>query len=137
MKINNFTSIEQISGQYLNNNNTKVNNVNSNEVSFKDLLEQKRNMLELQEKLSGSKLKFSKHAGERLADRNIELSKEQLERLEQGAKKAEAKGIKDSLVLMDDFAFIVNTKSNTVITAMDQRMEEDNVYTNIDGAVVI
>jgi flagellar operon protein len=58
-------------------------------------------------------------------------------RLQNGARKAEEKGIKESLVIMDSLSFIVNTKNNTVITAMEQSGDTDNVYTNIDGAVII
>ena len=72
-----------------------------------------------------------------MADRNISLTKEQLDRLEQGTKKADEKGIKESLVIMDNLSFIVNIKNRTVITAMDQSENEENVYTNIDGAVII
>ena len=45
--------------------------------------------------------------------------------------------LRESLVIMDDLAFIVNTKSKTVVTAMDQNNSEDNIFTNIDGAVII
>lgn len=82
-------------------------------------------------------MRFSKHAANRLSDRKIELTDEQLERLNDGTKKAGQKGIRDSLVLVDQLAFIVNTKSNTVITAMDQTEADENIYTNIDGAVII
>ena len=85
---------------------------------------------------SSDTIKFSKHASGRLADRNIELSKEQMERLMQGASKAGAKGIKDSLVMIDELAFIVNIPKNTVITAMDQSQADDKIFTNIDGAVI-
>ena len=47
------------------------------------------------------------------------------------------KGINETLVLLDDMAFIVNTKNKTVVTAMDQNMNEENIFTNIDGAVII
>ena len=72
-----------------------------------------------------------------MADRNISLTKEQLDRLERGTKKADEKGIRESLVIMDNLSFIVNIKNRTVITAMDQSENEENVYTNIDGAVII
>ena len=65
------------------------------------------------------------------------MTDKQLERLNDGTKKAGEKGIRDSLVLVDQLAFIVNTKSNTVITAMDQTEADENIYTNIDGAVII
>lgn len=79
-------------------------------------------------------LKFSKHAGERMDARNIDLSNEQLERLEDGAKAASKKGIKDSLIMVDDFAFIVNISNKTVITAVGA--DDEKVFTNIDGAVI-
>lgn len=79
-------------------------------------------------------LKFSKHANQRLATRNINLSAEQMERLETGTTKAREKGIQESLVMVDNLAFIVNVKNNTVITAMDD--SSDSIFTNIDGAVI-
>jgi flagellar operon protein len=80
-------------------------------------------------------LTFSKHANERLASRNIDLTEDQYKRLETGARKAGEKGIVESLVMVDNLAFIVNVRSNTVITAVNQG--EERVFTNIDGAVII
>lgn len=80
-------------------------------------------------------LKFSKHANERLSSRKIELSDSQRQRLESGARKAGEKGIKESLVLVDNLAFIVNVKNNTVVTAVNEG--EEKIFTNIDGAVII
>ena len=70
-------------------------------------------------------------------DRNIEMTDEQLERLNEGAVKAGQKGINESLVIVDQLAFIVNVPNNTVITAMDQTETDENVFTNIDGAVIM
>lgn len=126
----NFTSIEQAANQYLNQSNTASSNVNVNQgKSFQELLEQQRNVQ------SNGKLKFSKHASERLTSRNIDLTSSQISRLESGAKMASEKGIKESLVMVDDMAFIVNVKNNTVVTAVND--EEARVFTNIDGAVII
>ena len=83
------------------------------------------------------RIRFSKHASERLTDRNIERSDGQLKRLTDGTHKAGEKGINDSLVIMDELAFIVNVKNNTVITAMDSSEADENVFTNIDGAVIV
>ncbi len=80
-------------------------------------------------------LQFSKHADLRLNSRNINLTKEQLNRVEDGITAARAKGIRDSLVLVDNIALVVNVKSKTVITAMNNSKEQ--VYTNIDGAVIV
>jgi flagellar operon protein len=77
---------------------------------------------------------FSKHAALRLNDRNIALSSDQMDRVADAIVKADAKGIRDSLVLVDDVALVVNVKSRTIITAMNQ---DSNVFSNIDGAVII
>ena len=82
-------------------------------------------------------LRFSKHAAGRLEERNIALSDEQMIRLNDAARKASEKGIKESLVIVDSLAFIVNVPNNTVVTALDRTDSEDNVFTNIDGAVIV
>lgn len=90
----------------------------------------------LQEKIQEySEVKFSKHAELRLQSRNINLTQMQKEKINQAVKKAEAKGVKDSLVIMDNLAFVVNVKSKTVITAVNSGELKENVFTNIDGAV--
>jgi len=70
----------------------------------------------------------------RLSDRNIDLTGEQMDRLIEGIGKASSKGIRDSLVLVDDLALVVNVTSRTVITAINGA--QDNVFSNIDGAVI-
>ncbi len=125
----NFTSIERVAGTYL---NPKVESKplgNLDGASFEEIFKQK-----LQ---SASELKFSKHATQRLDERNIVLSEDQSQRLEEGVLKASEKGITDSLVLVDDLAFIVNVPNQTVVTAMDQTKSEENIFTNIDGAVIV
>ena len=87
--------------------------------------------------IESSGLKFSKHAANRLLDRNIALTDSQNVRLENGVKQASEKGIKESLVLVDSLAFIVNVPNKTVVTAMDQTETDSNIFTNIDGAVII
>lgn len=135
MNINNsqFLSIEQLQDQYLKQQKVNSGNKTSQGMSFEEILHKQQT----QRTQTTEAVRFSKHAANRLSDRNIELTDEQLERLNDGTKKAGAKGIKDSLVLVDQLAFIVNTKSNTVITAMDQTEANENIYTNIDGAVII
>lgn len=80
--------------------------------------------------------KFSKHAANRLSERNIELSDKVMDRLSAGMQAAGQKGINESLVMVDQLAFIVNVKNQTVITALDGSDKEGNVFTNIDGAVI-
>lgn len=126
---NQFTSIEQITDQYLK-KNPNVNSGNKNNVSFQEILKQTKDAS------SASELKFSKHAAMRMEDRNIKLSDEQNERLESGVTKASEKGINESLVMVDSLAFIVNVPNRTVVTAMDQEESNHQVFTNIDGAVI-
>jgi flagellar operon protein len=82
-------------------------------------------------------LKFSKHAEFRLQARNISLTQDQKDRMTDAVSKAEAKGVKDSLVLMDNLAFVVNVRNRTVITAVNSSELKENVFTNIDGAVIV
>ena len=81
-------------------------------------------------------LKFSKHAQERLQARNIELNDTDKVQLEKAVALAEQKGSQDSLVLLRDMAFIVSVKNKTVVTAIDQEHLRQNVFTNIDSAIV-
>ena len=129
---NQFLSIEQLTDTYLQESKKVQNTGAETGVSFGQILEDKSKNI-----TQGSVLKFSKHASNRLSMRNIELSDEQVNRLQDGMQKANAKGIKDSLMIMDKLAFIVNVPSSTVVTAMDQNETSDNIFTNIDGAVII
>jgi flagellar operon protein len=79
-------------------------------------------------------LEFSKHASLRLNDRGLQLNGDQMSRLEKGVAKAQNKGIRDSLVLIDNIALVVNIKNRVVITALNQ---QEQVFTNIDGAVIV
>ena len=136
MKLQNsgFLSLEQVQGQYLNQQKVQIQN-QSAETSFHKYLEQAAGKDKAN--LENAEVKFSKHAANRLSTRNIELTQGQMDRLQEGTTKAEAKGINDSLVIVDSLAFIVNVPSNTVVTAMEQSETQDNIFTNIDGAVII
>lgn len=81
-------------------------------------------------------LKFSRHAQERLDARRIDLSPQHMARLQEAVQKAEAKGCRESLVLVDDLTFVVSIKNKTVITAVDGENRKENVFTNIDSAVI-
>lgn len=81
-------------------------------------------------------IKFSRHALERLEARSITMNKEQLSRLNEAVEKAQAKGARESLVLLDDLAFVVSIKNKTVITAVDGDNRKENIFTNIDSAVI-
>lgn len=85
----------------------------------------------------GNALKFSAHAKERLALRNINLSEEDLSRMNDAVNKAASKGARQSLLVMDNQAFIVSVTNRTVITALDGGSMKENVFTNIDSAVIV
>jgi flagellar operon protein len=130
---NSYASIEQIQNQYLPQNSKAVSSSSDQITSFQDVL---RN--QLNEANQVPSVKFSKHAAQRLDERDILLSAEQSERLNAGVQAASEKGINDSLVIVDSLAFIVNVPSHTVVTAMDQDDSTAiNIYTNIDGAVIV
>lgn len=97
----------------------------SNAPSFGDVFRQK-----------AQELKFSGHAQARLKSRNIELDAAKMAKLSDAVERAAAKGARDSLVLMDDTAYVVSVKNRTVITAVDGASLKDNVFTNIDSAVI-
>lgn len=100
--------------------------------SFQNILNQT-----LDKQQTTSELKFSKHATMRLEARDIDISAEQMQRLQKGVSQAEAKGIKESLVMVDNISFVVNIPNKTVVTALDQKESKEHVFTNIDGAVVL
>ncbi len=83
------------------------------------------------------KLTFSKHAQARVEQRGVELSAADLERLEQAVGKAEEKGVTDSLMYLGGTAFIVNIPNRVVVTVVDGSDTQNNVFTNINGAVIL
>jgi len=80
-------------------------------------------------------LKFSNHASKRIESRELHLSSNDMTKLQDAVNKAESKGAKDSLVMMDNRAFIVNIPNKTVITAVDVEQSDENIFTNIDSVV--
>lgn len=89
---------------------------------------------QLRSKIDG--VRFSAHAATRLKSRKIEMTEEIIGKLEKAVSGAADKGARDSLILMKDLAFIVNIPNRTVITAMDGESMKQNIFTNIDSAVI-
>jgi flagellar operon protein len=81
-------------------------------------------------------VKFSKHAQDRLESRNMHLDEKDKVQLEKAVQLAEQKGAQDSLIFLKDMAFIVSVKNRTVVTAIDSDHLRENVFTNIDSAIV-
>ncbi len=126
VKNGSYLSIEELTERY--NLKSGKTSPESGNTSFAEILTEKQG--------ESAGIRFSKHAAQRLSDRNISLSNSQLYRLSDGMERAEKKGISDSLVMVDNLAFIVNTESSTVVTAMDANDTKNQVFSNIDGAVI-
>ena len=105
----------------------------SKAVPFHDLLNERLD----QSSESTKELKFSAHAKTRLASRGIELTPQEIVKMQEAIQKASAKGSKESLVLTDKAAFVVSVKNNTVITAVDRDSLKENLFTNIDSTIMI
>jgi len=98
-------------------------------LSFAEVLTQKQASL--------SSLKMSAHAQQRLQSRNIQLSAMDMDRISDAVDKASAKGARETLVVMRDMALVVSAQNRTIITAMDGANMRDNVFTQIDSAVIL
>jgi flagellar operon protein len=91
----------------------------------------------LNNELIDQRLKISKHAQERLNQRQITLSDEDWSSIERKVGEARQMGVNDSLVLVSDAALIINAKNNTVITAMDREEAKTQIFTNINGTIIM
>lgn len=91
----------------------------------------------LKEQLQTSGLNFSKHAVNRVVERNINVSDSNMERLNAGVEIAREKGLDDTLILVDKSAYIVSVKNNTVITTVSNEELVGNCFTNIEGTVIV
>ncbi|AKG35221.1 TIGR02530 family flagellar biosynthesis protein [Paenibacillus durus] len=118
-----FTGVRH-PGMLQRSNTVNNNGSSSGSTSFETVLQ--RNML-----------KFSNHAAKRLEQRGIQLGTKQLDQISSAVEQAAAKGSKESLILMKDLALIVSIANRTVVTAMDGSSMKDNVFTQIDSAVII
>lgn len=91
----------------------------------------------MQDELSRTGVQFSKHAAERLSQRGVELTPSLTQELNTAVEKARDKGAKDVVVIGAQGAFIVSVTNNTVITTMNAQEMKNNIFTNIDSAVLI
>ncbi len=91
----------------------------------------------LNQKIEERGVRFSRHAVERMAGRNIRVGPEELSKINEAVDRAAEKGAKESLFVLDRHAFIVSVENRTVITVMDRESMRDNLFTNIDSAMVL
>lgn len=102
---------------------------NEPSVSFADVL---RNTIE-----KNSEVNFSNHAIKRAVDHNMDITDDELNRLNEGVRLASEKNLDDTLILVGEKAFVVSVKNNTVITTVNNNSIQGNVFTNINGAVIV
>ena len=101
-----------------------------------DFAKELKSQLEALNQNSG--VQFSKHAMERLNERNIDLSEDnKLYRLNKAVELAGEKGSADALVMIDTTAFLVSVKNNKVITTLSADDMQGNIFTNIDSTVIM
>lgn len=118
------------------NNNQDINSIKKQDTN-KHSCSQGSTFKELfNEKCQENTLSYSKHAAQRIEQRNIDVTESVSSRLNEALVQAKDKGLKNVLVMIDSSAFIVNTLSNKVITAVNNTELKENIFTNIDGAVI-
>lgn len=102
---------------------------NVSEGSFSSILQNKIEQ--------GNEVKFSAHAIKRMEERQLDFNAGTLDRLNQGIRELDAKGSVNSLIMMDETAFVVSVKNKTVVTAVDKTGQGNNVFTNIDSVAIV
>ena len=103
----------------------KVQHTEQPKISFKEALEKEANLV------------ISKHAQKRLDERNISIQDSKWKQIQMKISEAKTKGIRDSLVVTNDAALIVNVPNNTVITAMNRDEANSQIFTNINGTIIL
>lgn len=84
----------------------------------------------------GAPLRWSGHAVDRLTQRRTAVSEAMQERLAGAVDDLAGKGARQSVVLVDDLAFVVSVSNRTVITAVGADRMKDQIFTNIDSVAV-
>lgn len=125
--------VNQIHSHHLHQLPKPTTNVTKKQVTsttqFKDLLQQRL--------VDTTELKVSKHAQKRLQDRGIEIDQEKWSQISTRVQEARSKGVNDSLVVLKDAALVISAKNNTVVTVMDRNEAKAQIFTNINGTILM
>ncbi len=121
--------VHPIQKEKINQNRNVANDPRIQNNQFHDILKSKLT--------SKDKLIFSAHANMRLKERDLTLSPNDEEALNNAVNEIAKKGCKESLIMMKNVSYIVNIPNKTVITAMDTNANQNHVFTNIDSAMII
>ncbi len=128
--------IERLQSNNYISSHLKTTTVNEQSTAFSELLRQRMENVG-SVPTANNEIEFSKHAQQRVEERGIEISSELLTQLKNSVQKAHEKGAKNILAFDAERAFIINVVQNRVITAISQDEMQGNVFTNIDGAVLL
>lgn len=109
--------------------NSVYKNSNVNDQSFKNMFES--------EVKKNNEIVFSRHAADRISQRNISLSSSEIKDINDALEVSKTKGVKDSVIIMNDLVLIANVASKTIVTLGNKEDFKQKVFTNIDGAVCI
>ena len=107
----------------------KNNEIKKVQTSFKDILD---NQVDKKESFV-----ISKHAAERLKQRNINFSEADMKNISEGINNAEEKGCRESLILYKETALVASIKNRTIITALDKMSNKGNIFTNLDSVIML
>jgi len=117
-------------------NNYRIQQIPANQTTYQ--IDNKKSFVEVLNTITQQQdVKFSKHAIQRLEARNIQLNNSEMNRIKNALNQANLKGIKETLILMDNKAFVASVQNKTIITATLDEQLKDSVFTNIDGAVIV
>lgn len=122
--INNVSNNNKINDNY----NKSINNRIERAVEFSSILKKAE---------SQNELKISAHAKDRLKERNINFNDDDLTNIRQAVEKIRNKGGREALIIYNNVALLTSVKNNTIITAVDDKSMKENVFTNIDSAIII
>ena len=91
-----------------------------------------------QEALQGaaSGLQFSNHAAKRIEKRDLDLDPARMQRLNSAISRAAEKGARNSVVMLDDLAVVVDIRDRKVVTAINASQGKERVFTNVDSVVI-
>lgn len=106
-------------------NVTKRKSTDKPNKSFQDILNTKQS------------IKVSKHAKDRMVQRNIHLSDRQWNSLEQKMSEAKQKGVRESVVILKQATLLVNAEKKTIITALNNDESDNKIFTNINGTIIL
>jgi flagellar operon protein len=84
----------------------------------------------------GHSLQFSEHAMKRVEQRQIPMQGDEMDRLSKAMDTLSQRGSRQSLVMLDQYAYVVHVPSHTVVTAVEPNQSKERVFTQIDSVVI-